>query len=52
MTIIIAGLVVLAIVGIVIYNRLIRSRNRVSRVAGDHRYRCTTRAMGGKHRSQ
>ena len=35
MTIIIAGLVVLAIVGIVIYNRLIRSRNRVSTAWSD-----------------
>lgn len=35
MTIIIAGLVVLAVVGIVIYNRLIRSRNRVSTAWSD-----------------
>jgi LemA protein len=35
MTIIVAGLVVLAIVGIVIYNRLIRSRNRVSTAWSD-----------------
>mgnify|MGYP001554407769 FL=1 len=35
MTIIVAGLVLLAIVGIVIYNRLIRSRNRVSTAWSD-----------------
>ena len=35
MTIIVVGLVLLAIVGIVIYNRLIRSRNRVSTAWSD-----------------
>jgi LemA protein len=35
MTIIVAGLILLAIVGIVIYNRLIRSRNRVDTAWSD-----------------
>ena len=35
MTIIVVGLIVLAIVGVVIYNRLIRSRNRVSTAWSD-----------------
>ena len=35
MTIIVVGLVLLAIVGVVIYNRLIRSRNRVSTAWSD-----------------
>ena len=35
MTIIVAGLILLVIVGTVIYNRLIRSRNRVSTAWSD-----------------